>query len=137
MRRFYGKLVNRLQLNFRHPNRIFLSNGKHPRLPFSGGLFASPGNWGEDRGHIDFLQQPNTKWPPRQRKKVFVRDDLHKFLPSMLSLHPTVFNGKIYDTFINITDFLITLRSACISDHRLGTRGDFSFLKKKLPRKLI
>ena len=51
--------------------------------------------------------QPNTKWPPRQRKKVSVRDDLHKFLPSMLSLHPTVFNGKIYYTFTNITDFLI------------------------------
>ena len=29
---FYGKLVNRLPLCFRHPNRIFLSNGKHPRL---------------------------------------------------------------------------------------------------------
>ena len=27
---FYGKLVNRLPLCFRHPNRIFLSNGKHP-----------------------------------------------------------------------------------------------------------
>ena len=51
--------------------------------------------------------QPNTKWLPRQRKKVSVRDDLHKFLPSMLSLHPTVFNGKIYYTFTNITDFLI------------------------------
>ena len=28
---FYGKLVNRLPLYFRHPNRIFLSNGKHPQ----------------------------------------------------------------------------------------------------------
>ena len=27
---FYGKLANRLPLSFRHPNRIFLSNGKHP-----------------------------------------------------------------------------------------------------------
>ena len=27
---FYGKLVNRLPLCFRHPNQIFLSNGKHP-----------------------------------------------------------------------------------------------------------
>ena len=26
-----GKLVNRLPSCFRHPNRIFLSNGKHPR----------------------------------------------------------------------------------------------------------
>ena len=26
-----GKLVNHLPLCFRHPNRIFLSNGKHPR----------------------------------------------------------------------------------------------------------
>ena len=28
---FYDKLVNRLPLCFRHSNRIFLSNGKHPR----------------------------------------------------------------------------------------------------------
>ena len=28
---FYGKLANRLPLCFQHPNRIFLSNGKHPR----------------------------------------------------------------------------------------------------------
>ena len=27
---FNGKLVNRSPLCFRHPNRIFLSNGKHP-----------------------------------------------------------------------------------------------------------
>ena len=27
---FYGKLANCLPLCFRHPNRIFLSNGKHP-----------------------------------------------------------------------------------------------------------
>ena len=33
---FLRKLVNRLPLCFRHPNRIFLSNGKHPgSLPFS------------------------------------------------------------------------------------------------------
>ena len=31
---FYGKLVNRLSLCFRHPNRIFLSNGKHPMFTF-------------------------------------------------------------------------------------------------------
>ena len=31
MWQFCGKLVNRLPLFFRHPNRIFLSNGKHPR----------------------------------------------------------------------------------------------------------
>ena len=73
------------------------------------GPFASQGNWGENQGQIDFFKLPTTKhkWPPRQRKKVSVRDDLHKFLPSMLSLHPTVFNGKIYYTFTNITDFLI------------------------------
>ena len=29
---FYGILANRLPLCFRHPNRIFLLNGKHPRL---------------------------------------------------------------------------------------------------------
>ena len=32
MWQFCGKLVNRLPLCFRHPNRIFLSNGKHPAL---------------------------------------------------------------------------------------------------------
>ena len=31
MWQFCGKLVNRLPLCFRHPNHIFLSNGKHPQ----------------------------------------------------------------------------------------------------------
>ena len=33
---FYGKLVNRLPFCFRHPNRIFLSNGKHPCFDLHG-----------------------------------------------------------------------------------------------------
>ena len=39
------------------------------------GLFASPGNWGEDRGrgHSDFFQQPNTNEMAATVKKEGIR----------------------------------------------------------------
>ena len=49
---FYDELVNRLPICFRHPTRIFQSNGKHPRSWFcqhrSQGLSLKLGGVGND-----------------------------------------------------------------------------------------
>ena len=70
MWQFCGKLVNRLSLCFRHPNRIFLSNCKHPRLTSPEIRAAVTSKDWRDSGKASRLSPPRSR---RGQKQALLR----------------------------------------------------------------
>ena len=70
MWQFCGKLVNRLSLCFRHPNRIFLSNSKHPRLTSPEIRAAVTSKDWRDSGKASRLSPPRSR---RGQKQALLR----------------------------------------------------------------